>query len=219
MSKSLWLKVEIEPHATSLDDPGDSYEEVVREVSVTLYELTDDGNDEDTKIVVAELDGIIVRQGYLNEDLDAYDMADAHSGYAEHVCGYLRCADEGDFFDKFEVSSKYGNTLLIQRIAWRRAYTREMMRKFVKRTAEQFDVDLIFIDREESFAKHFENFFRSFKVDGMIGHSAPFLIFSKAYIWPKSKKTKGAKTIELYEPDRSDEPDPEPSITSRGGSA
>lgn len=208
---NLWLRVEMTPHTASYDEPEDHYDEFVRQVSVTLYERTyDDLRDEGSDEVVAKLEGLIVRQAIATDNgIDVHYLADAHSAKAGYVCGYLQSlAREGDdeeearfaFFTEFDANPDFSNALFITSIDWERENlcTPEMVRGFMRRAVDQFDVTLVLIERQDgSFSKHFEGFFEPYN-DG------PFLIYSKAHQWP------GEPSEEL---------DSEPEITAPGGTA
>lgn len=208
----LWLSVTIVPHVASYECPEDHYAEFVREVMVTLYRhVTVDEceavgapveNDEE---VVAELEGLIIRQRRFEDGVDVRFMADAHSQSAADACSYLLRASGDDgytFYRRFDADPHYSNVLLIERLAWAPEWeaprTREMLREFVRRAVQQFDVELVLIERGEvkgDFSEHFEGFFKTLAED------APFLIYSKAHRWPATPKA------------------PELQVTSPGGTA
>jgi hypothetical protein len=203
----LYLKVKTAPRWAALDYPEDFYEEFVHEASVELWRSEEVAN-KDKKTKLASLEMLIVRCGR-NDDTDMLSMADAHSGEAEEVASYLFTKDNDDFYDQFDVIAEHANALLIDDM-WYADYepTTEEIRKFVRRAVDQFDVDLVLIRQEDHLlSRHFRDFFSA---DG------PFLIYSKAHLWPESSsETSGA-------PEPPSEPPPElPKlyITSRGGQA
>lgn len=161
----------------------DYYEEFIRSVNVEL-KVTDYGTevgDDGVERTVAEFAGIVVRHRCIQDGIDMFDMSDAHSGEAANVSFYLTENADQEFFDRFDTSPEYANVLLVENVEWEGATTAEI-RQFVRRSVEQFDVDLVFIELENTaLAEHFRVYFEE---DG------PFLIHSMAHTWPEVPEMK-----------------------------
>jgi hypothetical protein len=164
MSAYKYLFVETTPYEAGYENPEDFPAEFVQEARIALCSARDECEDEaeGARLELLSADVLIVRCSRA-EDVDVYDMADAHSGEAEQVAAYLRGRGDDEFYDLFDKDPEYADVLLIDDLSYEKSY--------------EPTTDLVFVRQEDDLlAQHFRGFF---KTDG------PFLIYSKAHFWPK----------------------------------